>query len=107
MASTSARGVVTVSTLTTMRLVPSDAVAGSAMIALPPGDALAPRTKSSCPPMAPIATPFSVSELTLPSSPTWSAELIATSRLIRASTFWPCVYDVGRTETALFSCTKR
>ena len=43
--------------------------------------ALAPRTKSSWPPMAPTATPFSVSALTLPSRPTSSAELIATSRL--------------------------
>ena len=82
MASTSARGVVTVSTMATMRLPPFGSVAGSAMIARPPGAALAPRTKSSWPPMAPTAMPFSVSALTLPSRPTSSAELIATSRLI-------------------------
>ena len=88
--SASARGQLTTSPApkrATMReAVPPAAVAGSARIERPPADSLAPRTKSSSPPVPLTWRPRSISALAWPERSTASTELIATKLSCCAST---------------------
>ena len=64
--------------------VPSLAVEGKAMMALPPRLRAAPRTKSTCPPMPEKNFPIRVSEATWPVRSIASAELIEIIWSLRA-----------------------